>query len=120
MSDCKLAATIISAVCERLHRIFPDSEADFLPMFMQVPDARGSTALQRIPPVGEKVMRAGYRPVVLLATALVANCGGTGGHQTTNPVSTTQGTYVPGQSSLALGEPYFDLFYIVTYGCQLN
>ena len=34
--------------------------------------------------------------------------------------STTPGTYVPGQSLLALGDPYDSLFYIVTYGCQLN
>jgi hypothetical protein len=31
-------------------------------------------------------MRAGYRAFAVLATALLANCGGTGGHQTTNLV----------------------------------
>ena len=34
--------------------------------------------------------------------------------------STTEGTYHPGQSLLALGDPYDSLFYIVTSGCQLN
>jgi hypothetical protein len=33
--------------------------------------------------------------------------------------STTRG-YVAGQSRLALGDPYDGLFYVVTYGCQLN
>ena len=34
--------------------------------------------------------------------------------------STTTGNYVAGQSLLGLGDPYDSLFYIVTYGCQLN
>lgn len=34
--------------------------------------------------------------------------------------STTQRTYVQGQSILGLGDPYDGLFFIWTYGCQLN
>ncbi len=34
--------------------------------------------------------------------------------------STMPGTYVPGQSLLAIGDPYENLFYTVTHGCQLN
>ena len=34
--------------------------------------------------------------------------------------STTTRAYVPGQSLLALGDPYDSLFFIETHGCQLN
>ena len=44
-----------------------------------------------------------------------------GGTFTVNvDLSTTQGTYVAGQSHLALGDPYDALFFIYTDGCQLN
>jgi Putative Ig domain len=73
-------------------------------MFMQVLDVQGSTALPRETPVGEKVMRARYRPFVALATAVLANCGGTGGHQTTNPVSNPNDPSAP----MPAGGPFLD------------
>jgi hypothetical protein len=49
-------------------------------------------------------MRAGYRPFAVLATTLLANCGG-GGHPTANPVVSPNDPSLPAS---AAGEPYLD------------
>ncbi len=74
-------------------------------MFTQAPDAMGFTALQGKSPIGETVMRAGYRPFAVLASTLLANCGGTGGHQTTNLVGKPND---PSPPAPAAGGPFLE------------
>ena len=50
-------------------------------------------------------MRAGYRPFAVLATTLLADCGGTGGHQTTNPVDNPND---PSPPAPAAGGPFLE------------
>ena len=50
-------------------------------------------------------MRAGYRPFVVLATTLLADCGGTGGHQSANLVSDPN---APSPPLSAAAQPYLE------------
>ena len=72
---------------------------------MQAPDARRSTALQGRSPVGKKIMRVGYRPFFVLVTTLLANCGGTGGGQSTNLAGNPND---PSPPAPAAGGPFLD------------
>ena len=64
-------------------------------------------------------MRAGYRPFAVLATTLLADCGGTGGHQTTNPVDNPND---PSPPAPAAGGPYleYDRPLVFTLGVSEN